>query len=414
MLATGIVVAAPQTASAVAAPVPLGAATNFAILAGTSVANTGFTIVTGDVGVSPGAAVTGFPPGGIAGTVHAADATAALAKTDLATAYTNAAGQPADATIPAALGGTTRTPGVYASATGAFGITGTLTLNAQGDPNAIFIFKTTAAATPFVAAASSRVVLAGGARACNVFWQVAGSAAVGGNTTFMGNILALNSVTVGTNATVNGRVLTGTGTVALSTNAVVRADCGPTAAAAPAQAAAPAPAEVAAPAAAPAEAATPVEVAAPAPAAAPALAPGAARVTLTSSCGSGTPGGPVVLTATVRTASGAPVPTGQVVFSNGTTVIGSAALNASGQATMTPNLPAGRWQLTAAFQGGSGVGAGTSRAHNLRVGPGSTCWVRDRGRRHHRHHGGANNGSNNNASAFGGGGGGHHRGHRHL
>jgi hypothetical protein len=124
--------------------------------------------------------------------------------------------------VPAELGGTTKTAGVYDSADGTFGITGTLTLDAQGDPNAVFIFKT---ASTLITAGASSVVLVNDAQACNVFWQVGSSATLGTNSTFNGNILALTSITLTTGANVNGRVLARNGAVTLDTNTITKATC---------------------------------------------------------------------------------------------------------------------------------------------------------------------------------------------
>jgi hypothetical protein len=212
-----------------AAPVPLGNADIFAVLAGTTVTNTGPTVVNGDLGVSPGTAITGFPPGVVIGTMHSADVAAANAQVDLTTAYNNAAGQAVTATIGTELGGSTLPPGVYDSAAGDFGITGTLTLDGQGDPNAIFIFKT--ASTLVTAADNSAVNLIGGAQSCNVFWQVGSSATLGTNTLFAGNILALTAITATTGAVVNGRLLARNAAVTLDSNSISRATCdeaGPT------------------------------------------------------------------------------------------------------------------------------------------------------------------------------------------
>lgn len=209
--------------SAVAATsVNLGAADDFAILAGSTITNTGSTVINGDLGLSPGTSVTGFPPGTVNGTQHVADATAAQAQTDLTTAYDNAAGQATTATVPTELGGTTKTPGVYDSAAGDFSITGTLTLDAQGDPDAVFIFKT---ASTLITEGASDVVLTNGAQACNVFWQVGSSATLGTNSTFKGNILALTSATLTTGANVEGRVLARNGAVTLDGNTITKATC---------------------------------------------------------------------------------------------------------------------------------------------------------------------------------------------
>ncbi|MFA6272897.1 MAG: ice-binding family protein [Candidatus Paceibacterota bacterium] len=209
-----------QLAAAVAAD--LLSTDNFAVLAGSTITNTGISSITGDLGLSPGLSVTGFPPGVLVGTQHVSDATAIQAKTDLVTAYNDAAGQTPVSRVPTELGGTTKAAGIYDSASGTFGITGTLTLDAQGDPNAVFIFKTT---STLITAGSSSVVLANGAQACNIFWQVGSSATLGANTTFKGNILALTSITLTTGASVVGRVLARNGAVTLDTNTVAKATC---------------------------------------------------------------------------------------------------------------------------------------------------------------------------------------------
>jgi hypothetical protein len=158
----------PPSASAATPTVSLGTAADFAVLGGSTVTNTGPTKITGDLGLSPGTSVTGFPPGQVIGTVHAADAVVLQAKNDLATAYDDAAGRPTTATVPVELGGSSKTAGVYDSPAGTFGITGTLTLDALGDPNAVFIFK---AASTLITASASSVNLVNGAQsvACHEY-----------------------------------------------------------------------------------------------------------------------------------------------------------------------------------------------------------------------------------------------------
>ncbi|MEJ0021478.1 MAG: ice-binding family protein [Candidatus Doudnabacteria bacterium] len=207
-----------------AAQVNLGTAGSFAVLAGSTITNTGSSGINGDLGLSPGTSVTGFPPGTVNGAQHVADSTAAQAKTDLVAAYNNAAGQSTTSTIPTELGGTTETAGVYDSASGTFGITGTLTLNAQGDPNAVFIFK---AASTLITAGASSVSLINGAQACNVFWQVGSSATFGTFSNFAGNVLALTSITVTTGVNVSGRMLARNGAVTLDTDTITLGASGP-------------------------------------------------------------------------------------------------------------------------------------------------------------------------------------------
>jgi HD-GYP domain-containing protein (c-di-GMP phosphodiesterase class II) len=216
---TGQPTVPPVVAAAVTRPVPLGSAANFAVLAGSTITNTGPTSITGDVGLSPGTAVTGFLGGLQDVTVQTDNSVAAQAKTDLAGAYGDAAGRPTTDTIPVELGGTTQTPGVYESPAGTFGITGTVTLDAKGDPNAVFIFK---AASTLITASGSRVKLINGAQAANVFWQVGSSATLGTYSVLRDNVLALASITVTTGTTVDGRMLARTGAVTLDSDTITR------------------------------------------------------------------------------------------------------------------------------------------------------------------------------------------------
>jgi hypothetical protein len=199
------------------ATVPLGTASTFTVLAGSTVTNTGATAVTGDLGVSPGAAVTGFPPGTVSGTIHTGDAAAAQGQTDLTVAYNDAAGRSTGPiSVSGDLTGLTLTPGLYKS-TSSLAVSGTLTLNALGDGNAVFIIQM---ATTLTTGPGSRVVLIGGARASNVLWQVGSSATLGTNSAFKGTILADQSITLNTGARVDGRVLTRIGAVTLDANVI--------------------------------------------------------------------------------------------------------------------------------------------------------------------------------------------------
>jgi len=215
----GVLVSGASAYAAGPSTVNLGTASNFVILAGSTVTNTGSSVIlNGDLGLSPGTAVTGFPPATLSGTQHVADATAFGAKADLVNAYNDAAGRPSTV-IGSQLGGTVITPGVYSSADGTFSVTGTLTLDAQGDSNAVFIFKTS---TSLITAGASNVVLTGGAQAGNVFWQVGSSATLGTNSTFKGNILAMTSITLTTSTNVEGRLLARNGAVTLDGNHVTK------------------------------------------------------------------------------------------------------------------------------------------------------------------------------------------------
>jgi hypothetical protein len=208
------------TAAATAgqAPVPLGSATAFEVLAGSTVTSTGATTVHGDLGVSPGTAVTGFPPGLVNGTIHAGDPAAAVAQLDLTTAYNDAAGRTVGAiTVAGNLGGQTLTPGLYKSTSSLEISSGDLTLDARGDANAVFIFQMGSTLTTTT---GRQVILAGGAKAANIFWQVGSSATLGTTSVFKGNILALTSITVTTGAAVEGRLLARNGAVTLGANVV--------------------------------------------------------------------------------------------------------------------------------------------------------------------------------------------------
>lgn len=213
-------------ASAAPSPVDLGTAEGFAVLGGQTVTNTGPSVITGDLGVSPGTAVTGFPPGVVSppGAVHAADAVALQAQSDLTIAYNTAAGLPCVADLTGLdLGGLTLTAGVYCFSSSAQ-LTGTLTLDGQGDPEANFVFKT---GSTLVTASGSTVVLINQAQPCRVFHQIGSSATLGTNSNFVGTIMALTSVTATTGSSVQGRLLARNGAVTLDTNSVTRPACIP-------------------------------------------------------------------------------------------------------------------------------------------------------------------------------------------
>lgn len=235
----------PKNVYAVQAAVNLLTTSNFAILGGSAITSTPTSSITGDVGLDPtgGASITGLTCAEVTGTIYdnnggyaggGGGSTACritdaskltTAKNDLVTAYDDAAGRTTTSTIATELGGTTLTDGVYDSAAGTFGITGTLTLDGQGNANSVFIFKM---ASTLITATNSNIVLTNGAQICNVFWQVGSSATLGVGSTFLGNILALTSITANTDATIYGRLLARNGAVTLDSNTVALQNCAST------------------------------------------------------------------------------------------------------------------------------------------------------------------------------------------
>lgn len=225
-LVAGAGVAVLPGASASSHPVGLGTAGSYAVLGGQSVSNTGPSVLNGDLGVSPGTALTGFggaPNGTVNGATHAADAEALGAQTDLTTAYNEAAGRATSATLTGQDLGAGRTllPGVYTFATSAQ-LTGALTLDAQGDPAAVFIFQI---GSTLITAPNSSVTPINGAQACNVYWQVGSSATLDTSTAFVGNVMALTSISALSGTMVNGRLLARNGSVSLINNVITRATC---------------------------------------------------------------------------------------------------------------------------------------------------------------------------------------------
>ncbi|PPG42337.1 ice-binding family protein [Pseudoclavibacter sp. RFBA6] len=211
-----------NSAQAIGTAVDLGTASSFSVLGGASVSNTGDSILSGDLGVAPGSAISGFPPGIVLGETRPLE-DAAAAQSDAAIAYNALTSQASDAPIAADLGGQTLVAGVYKADTSA-GLTGTVTLDAEGDPNAVFIFQIGSTLTT---APNSTVALVNGAQACNVFWQVGSSATLDTDTTFVGTIIALASVTVNTDSTIAGRAIARSGSVTLDDNTFTPALCAP-------------------------------------------------------------------------------------------------------------------------------------------------------------------------------------------
>lgn len=206
----------PLTASATSM-VDLDTAARFAVLAGSTITSTGGTTLNGDLGLWPGTAVTETPAMIVNGVRCITDLTAQTAQGHLTAAYDDAAVRDVEHTLATELGGTTQMPGVYDSAAGTFGITGSLTLDGNSEPNPVFIFQM---ATTLTTAGSSKIILTNGATVDGIFWQVGSSATLGGGSEFMGNILALTSISMDTGATVNGRLLARNGAVTLLGNTV--------------------------------------------------------------------------------------------------------------------------------------------------------------------------------------------------
>lgn len=218
--------AVPTLATAAQPPVDLGATSTFAVLAGQTITNTGATTISGDaggdVGVSPGTAFTGASSVTLSGTAHLGDAEALQAQNDLVTAYNDAAGRTPVTRIPTELGGRVLKPGVYDSADGTFQITGTLTLDADGDPDGVFVFLTD---STVITATDSRVNLINSARYCRTFWKVGSSATLGTNSHFVGHIFALTSITLDKGASVQGQLLARNGSVTLNNNTITNGLC---------------------------------------------------------------------------------------------------------------------------------------------------------------------------------------------
>ncbi len=193
----------------------LGSAGTYSVLAGTGVANTGATNLSGDLGISPSNSLAGFPPGTVGGTTHTADAAAAQAQADLTSAYNDAATRTANSHFAGDLNGRTFVEGVYHT-DAALTLTGTVTLDAQDDPNAVFIFQVNAAMNT---AAASHVNLINGAQATHVYWVVNGAAGTGANSTIAGTIMATGAITLGDSTQLTGRALA-YGTVTLANNTI--------------------------------------------------------------------------------------------------------------------------------------------------------------------------------------------------
>ncbi len=220
-VAAGLAFAAVPSA-AQASAVLLGTAAPFVVLAGSTATNTGPSVLNGELGLSPGTSLPGFNAAVVNGATHNNDAVAAQAQASLTTAYDTAAGQPSPVDLTGQdLGGLTLTAGNYAFSTSAQ-LTGALVLDAQGDPNAQFVFQIGSTLTT---ASASSVVMINGGSPCNVYWQIASSATLGSTTAFQGNLMAYTSITLNNRATVLGRALARNGAVTLDDNVLDASAC---------------------------------------------------------------------------------------------------------------------------------------------------------------------------------------------
>jgi hypothetical protein len=208
------------TAAAAPATVGLGTAASYSVLAGSTVTNTGPTTMFGDLGLAPGSSVTGAPH--VLGQTHVDDAVAIEAKLNLTTAYNAAASRPTEGSAGTDLAGQTFTPGVRTASGALLLSAGSVVLDAQGDPNAVFIFQI---GSTLITGSNTTVQLVNGAQACNVFWQVGSSATLGTGTRFVGTVMAADTITANTAATIHGRLLAQTAAVNMDTNTITRSNC---------------------------------------------------------------------------------------------------------------------------------------------------------------------------------------------
>jgi|NGEPerStandDraft_6_1074524.scaffolds.fasta_scaffold08784_5 hypothetical protein len=208
------------SATAAPATVGLGTAASFSVLGGSTITNTGPTTMFGDLGLAPGSSVTGAPH--VLGQTHVSDAVAIKAKNALTTGYNDAAGRPSEGSAGTDLAGQTFTAGVRTASSSLLLSSGSVILDAQGDPNAVFIFQI---GSTLITGSNTTVQLINGAQACNVFWQVGSSATLGTGTRFVGTVMAAETITANTAATIHGRLLAQTAAVNLDTNTITQSNC---------------------------------------------------------------------------------------------------------------------------------------------------------------------------------------------
>jgi hypothetical protein len=203
------------------APIELAGTSSLAILAGSAITNTGTTSVTGDMALSPGTSIGGFPPGNLVGVIHINDEIATQAKLDLTTAYNDAAGRTSTeiVTLSGNIGGLTLTPGLYKTTSSLAISSGDLTFDAKGNGNAVFIIQI---ASSLTVTSGRQVFLTGGAKAANIFWQVGSSATFGTTSVFKGTLMVMQSITFETGATLDGKAMARTGAVIMAGNTIVK------------------------------------------------------------------------------------------------------------------------------------------------------------------------------------------------
>ncbi len=216
----------PASSNAAAPVFTPGTTTTFGVLAATTITNAGATVINGsaggNIGLAPGSAFTGSASVTASGVQHIADATATTAQTDLVTAYNSVAAPTPTVRASAELASAVVTPGTYSTGSGTFANSGALTLDAQGDANAVFIFQ---AASTLITSAGSTMTLTNGAQACNVYWNVGSSATLGTNSTFVGHVYAMTAITANTGAAIQGQLLARTGAVNLNANTITNSAC---------------------------------------------------------------------------------------------------------------------------------------------------------------------------------------------
>jgi hypothetical protein len=223
VIVAGAVALIPSVAhAAIGTPVPLGATSAFAVLAGAGVTNTGATTLGGDVGSFPTTSIAGLGTITLVGGVdRSGDAVTEQAKTDLETAYNAASAQSPDSVDGVELAGRTLEPGVYSTG-GVIELNGNLTLDGNGDPNAVFVFQSL---STLLAGSGSSITFIDGATACNLYWRVPSSATIQAGSQFAGTILAAMTITFGAGATLDGRALAQDGEVTMINNTITRPAC---------------------------------------------------------------------------------------------------------------------------------------------------------------------------------------------